>query len=128
MRKAALRHQVEDRRPQTRGKGFASRQWRVMTVLTLMSAFGAVAIISGLPMFLFVLYAQLSQQAPTRKKYTSRILCSNVNSGLQIDKSMCRLRVAYLFLKRPTLIAPQFDFWPTRHRLPAKGERRHLAA
>ncbi|UXB37573.1 hypothetical protein [Stenotrophomonas maltophilia] len=60
-RKAALRHPVEDRRPQTRGKGFAWRQWRVMTVLTLMGAFGAMAIISGLPTFLFVLYAQLSQ-------------------------------------------------------------------
>lgn len=57
-----------------------------MTVLTLMGAFGAVAIISWLPMFLFVLCAQLSQQAPTRKKYTPKILGSNINRGLQIDK------------------------------------------
>ncbi|MBB4708850.1 hypothetical protein FHY34_002730 [Xanthomonas arboricola] len=32
-----------------------------MTVLTLMGAFGAFAVLSGLPMFLFVLYAQLIQ-------------------------------------------------------------------
>ncbi|MBH1664527.1 hypothetical protein I5U73_05090 [Stenotrophomonas maltophilia] len=38
-----------------------------MTVLTLMGAFGAVAIISGLPMFLFVMYAKLAQQPNKRR-------------------------------------------------------------
>jgi len=32
-----------------------------MTILTLMGAVGAFAVLSGLPMLLFVLYAQLTQ-------------------------------------------------------------------
>ncbi len=44
-----------------RDKGFSWWQWWVMTLLTLMGALGAMTIISGLPMFLFVIYAQLSQ-------------------------------------------------------------------
>lgn len=32
-----------------------------MTILTLMGAVGAMTLISGLPMFLFVMYAQLTQ-------------------------------------------------------------------
>jgi len=31
-----------------------------MTVLSLMGAFGAFALVSGLPMFLLVIYAQLT--------------------------------------------------------------------
>ncbi|MBB5876137.1 ABC-type maltose transport system permease subunit [Xanthomonas sp. 3498] len=32
-----------------------------MTLLTLMGSFAAFAVLSGLPMFLFVMYAQLTQ-------------------------------------------------------------------
>ncbi len=44
-----------------RGKGFAWRQPRVMTVLTLMGAFGAFVVLSGLPMFILRLNAQVVQ-------------------------------------------------------------------
>lgn len=52
---------AEARVAQARDKGFAWWQWWVMTLLTLMGAVGAMTIISGLPMFLFVMYAQLTQ-------------------------------------------------------------------
>jgi hypothetical protein len=35
-----------------------------MTVLTLLGAVGALPVLSGLLIFLFVMYAQLTQQAP----------------------------------------------------------------
>ncbi len=60
-RKAALRYPVEARVAQARDTGFAGWQWWVMTLLTLMGGFGAFALLSGLPMFLLVLYAQLTQ-------------------------------------------------------------------
>ena len=59
--KAARLYPAEARVAQARDKGFAWWQWWAMTVLTLMGAFGAMTIISGLPMFLFVIYAQLTQ-------------------------------------------------------------------
>ncbi|WP_017167560.1 hypothetical protein [Xanthomonas phaseoli] len=43
-----------------RDHGFAWWQWWAMTLLTLMGALGAFAMLSGLPMFLFVMYAQLT--------------------------------------------------------------------
>lgn len=58
-RKAARLYPAEARVAQARDKGFAWWQWWVMTVLTLMGVLGALSILSGLPMFLFVLYAQL---------------------------------------------------------------------
>lgn len=60
-RKAALQHPVEGRGAQTRDKGFARWQRRVMTTLTLMGAFGAFAVLSGLLIILLVLCAQLTQ-------------------------------------------------------------------
>ncbi len=60
-RKAARLYPIEARTAQARDKGFSWWQWWVMTLLTLMGALGAMTIISGLPMFLFVIYAQLSQ-------------------------------------------------------------------
>ncbi|MCS4236799.1 hypothetical protein [Stenotrophomonas sp. BIGb0135] len=60
-RKAALRYPVETRAAQARDTGFAWWQWWVMTLLTLMGGFGAFALLSGLPMLLLVMYAQLTQ-------------------------------------------------------------------
>ncbi|QSQ54329.1 hypothetical protein ISN36_09195 [Xanthomonas translucens pv. undulosa] len=60
-RKAALRYPIETYAAQARDVGFTWWQWWVMTALTLMGALGAFAVLSGLPMFLFVLYAQLTQ-------------------------------------------------------------------
>lgn len=60
-RKAARLYPAEARVAQARDKGFSWWQWWAMTVLTLMGAAGAFAVLSGLPMFLFVLYAQLTQ-------------------------------------------------------------------
>ena len=59
-RKAALRYPVEARAAQARDVGFTWWQWWAMTILTLMGAVGAFAVLSGLPMFLFVMYAQLT--------------------------------------------------------------------
>ncbi|KUJ04700.1 hypothetical protein AR275_28865 [Stenotrophomonas maltophilia] len=60
-RKAARLYPAEARVAQARDTGFAWWQWWAMTVLTLMGAAGAFAVLSGLPMFLLVLYAQLTQ-------------------------------------------------------------------
>ncbi|XQA66814.1 hypothetical protein ACM9XC_05580 [Xanthomonas sacchari] len=43
-----------------RDQGFSWAQWWVMTPLTLLGALGAFSILSGLPMFLFVVYAKLT--------------------------------------------------------------------
>ncbi|MCC4589892.1 hypothetical protein LL974_01955 [Xanthomonas campestris pv. cannae] len=43
-----------------RDKGFTAGQWWVMTPLALLGALGAFSILSGLPMFLFVMYAKLT--------------------------------------------------------------------
>ncbi|MBV6808837.1 hypothetical protein KWH19_03130 [Xanthomonas campestris pv. pennamericanum] len=60
-RKVGRLYPVEARMAQARDKGFAWWQWWVMTLLTLMGAAGAFAVLSGLPMLLFVMYAKLVQ-------------------------------------------------------------------
>lgn len=50
---------VDARVAQARDKGFAWWQWWVMTILTLMGAAGAFAVLSGLPMFILVIYSKL---------------------------------------------------------------------
>ncbi|MGN3936638.1 hypothetical protein ABVB18_15175 [Xanthomonas citri pv. mangiferaeindicae] len=44
-----------------RDRGFSWWQWWIMTPLTVMGAFWVTSVLSGLPMFLFVLYAQLTR-------------------------------------------------------------------
>lgn len=63
-RKAALRYPVEARAAQARDVGFTWWQWWAMTLLTLMGAVGAMTLISGLPMFLLVLYSKLMIPQP----------------------------------------------------------------
>ena len=58
-RKVGRLYPAEARVAQARDKGFSWWQWWAMTVLTLMGAAGAFAVLSGLPMFLFVMYAKL---------------------------------------------------------------------
>jgi len=60
-RKAALRYPAKAHAAQMRDTGFTWWQWWIMTPLTLMGAFWVFGLLSGLPMFLFVLYAQLTQ-------------------------------------------------------------------
>ncbi|WP_363731289.1 hypothetical protein [Stenotrophomonas indicatrix] len=60
-RKAARLYPAHARVAQASDTGFASWQWWVMTVLTLMGALGAFAVLSGLPMFVFVMYSRLTQ-------------------------------------------------------------------
>lgn len=60
-RRAALRYPVEARIAHARDTGFARWQWRVMASLTQLGAFWVFGLMSGMPMFLFVLYAQLAQ-------------------------------------------------------------------
>jgi len=60
-RKAALRYPVEARAAQARDIGFSWWQWWVMTPMTLLGAFWIVGLLSGLPMFIFVMYAKLMQ-------------------------------------------------------------------
>lgn len=59
-RKAALRYPVEAHAAQARDTGFSWWQWWIMTPLTLLGAFWVFGPLAGLPMFLFVLYAQIS--------------------------------------------------------------------
>lgn len=60
-RKVGRLYPAEARVAQAGDTGFTWWQWWVMTVLSLMGAVGAFAVLSGLPMFLFVMYAQLTQ-------------------------------------------------------------------
>lgn len=60
-RKVGRLYPADARVAQARDKGYAWWQWWVMTVLTMLGAVGAFAVLSGLPMFLFVMYAQLTQ-------------------------------------------------------------------
>lgn len=59
-RKVERLYPAEARVAQARDKGFAWWQWWAMTTLTLLGALGAFAVLSGLPMFLFVIFAQLT--------------------------------------------------------------------
>ncbi|WP_223202905.1 hypothetical protein [Stenotrophomonas sp. 169] len=59
-RKAALRYPIEARAAQARDVGFSWWQWWIMTPMTLLGAFWVFGLLSGLPMFLYVLYAQLA--------------------------------------------------------------------
>jgi len=59
-RKAAFRYPAEAHAAQARDTGFSWWQWWAMTILTLLGVFGAFALLSGLPMFLFVIFAQLT--------------------------------------------------------------------
>ncbi|WP_236546062.1 hypothetical protein [Stenotrophomonas sp. 364] len=58
-RKVGRLYPVEARVAQAGDKGFAWWQWWAMTVLTLMGAAGAFAVLSGLPMFILVIYSKL---------------------------------------------------------------------
>ncbi|WP_367382580.1 hypothetical protein [Stenotrophomonas cyclobalanopsidis] len=60
-RKAARLYPAEARVAQARDSGFSWWQWWAMTVLTLMGAFWVFGLLTGAPMILFVLYAQLTQ-------------------------------------------------------------------
>lgn len=60
LRKAERRYPQAASAAQQRDQGFSWAQWWVMTPLTLLGAFGALSIMSGLPMFLFVMYAKLT--------------------------------------------------------------------
>ena len=60
-RRVGRLYPADSRVAQARDTGFAWWQWWIMTILTLMGALGAMTIISSLPMFLFVMYAQLTQ-------------------------------------------------------------------
>lgn len=60
-RRVGRLYPADARLAQARDKGFSWWQWWLMTLLTLMGVFAAFAVLSGLPMFLFVLYAQLNQ-------------------------------------------------------------------
>ncbi|MDV5764913.1 hypothetical protein QM186_04830 [Stenotrophomonas maltophilia] len=60
-RKAARLYPAEARVAQARDNGFAWWQWWVMTVLTMLGAVGAFAVLSGLPMFLLIMHAMLTQ-------------------------------------------------------------------
>lgn len=58
-RKAARLYPAVTRVAHARDTGFAWWQWWVMTLLTLTGAVGDFAFLGELPMFLFVMYAQL---------------------------------------------------------------------
>lgn len=59
LRKAERRYPQAAYIVRQRDQGFSWAQWWVMTPLTLLGALGAFSILSGLPMFLFVMYAKL---------------------------------------------------------------------
>jgi len=61
LRKAERFHAFEAHMAHQRDRGFSWWQWWVMTPLTVMGAFWVTSVISGLPMVLFVLYAQLTR-------------------------------------------------------------------
>ncbi|WP_372376645.1 hypothetical protein ACDI35_05320 [Xanthomonas axonopodis pv. cajani] len=61
LRKAERLYAFEAHMARQRDRGFSWWQWWVMTPLTVMGAFWVTSVLSGLPMFLFVLYAQLTR-------------------------------------------------------------------
>jgi len=60
-RKTALHYPAEAYAAQARDAGFTWWQWWIMTPLTLLGVFWIFGLLSGLPMLLLVLYAQLIQ-------------------------------------------------------------------
>ncbi|MEQ7767882.1 hypothetical protein [Xanthomonas hortorum] len=60
LRKAERLYPQEAYAARQRDQGFSWGQWWVMTPLTLLGALGAFSILSGLPMFLFVMYGKLT--------------------------------------------------------------------
>ncbi|OOX16979.1 hypothetical protein Xazr_12685 [Xanthomonas campestris pv. azadirachtae] len=61
LRKAERFYAFEAHMARQRDRGFSWWQWWIMTPLTVMGAFWVTSVLSGLPMFLFVLYAQLTR-------------------------------------------------------------------
>ncbi|MCC5048819.1 hypothetical protein [Xanthomonas campestris] len=61
LRKAERLYPQEAYAARQSDQGFSWAQWWVMTPLTVMGAFWVTSLLSGLPMFLFVMYAQLTQ-------------------------------------------------------------------
>lgn len=60
-RKVGRLYPADARVAQARDSGFSWWQWWAMTVLTVLGAFWVFGLLTGLPMVLFVLYAQLTQ-------------------------------------------------------------------
>lgn len=60
-RKVERLQPVEAWEARQRDHGFDWWQWWIMTPLTLLGALWVFGLLSGLPVFLFVLYAQLTQ-------------------------------------------------------------------
>lgn len=60
-RKATLLYPAEAYAAKARDTGFTWCQWWIMTPLTLMGALWVFGLLSGLPMILLVLWAQLTQ-------------------------------------------------------------------
>ncbi|MFA4150297.1 hypothetical protein P2C76_17280 [Xanthomonas perforans] len=61
LRKAEHLYAFEAHMARQRDRGFSWWQWWVTTPLTVMGAFWVTSVLSGLPMVLFVLYAQLTR-------------------------------------------------------------------
>ncbi len=61
LRKAERLYPQETYAARQRDQGFSWAQWWIMTPLTVIGAFGVTSVLSGLPMVLFVLYAQLTR-------------------------------------------------------------------
>ncbi|MFA4436693.1 hypothetical protein P2B10_21170 [Xanthomonas perforans] len=61
LRKAERLYPQEAYAARQRDRGFSWAQWWIMTPLTVIGAFGVTSVLSGLPMVLFVLYAQLTR-------------------------------------------------------------------
>ncbi|PWH23498.1 hypothetical protein CDO09_13320 [Xanthomonas perforans] len=60
LRKAERLYPQEAYAARQRDPGFTAAQWWVMTPLTVMGAFWVTSLLSGLPMVLLVLWAQLT--------------------------------------------------------------------
>ncbi|WDJ86138.1 hypothetical protein JH274_15840 [Xanthomonas campestris pv. incanae] len=60
LRKAERLYPQEAYAARQRDQGFTAAQWWVMTPLTVMGAFWVTSLLSGLPMVLLVLWAQLT--------------------------------------------------------------------
>ncbi|MEN9196719.1 hypothetical protein AB3094_02565 [Xanthomonas euvesicatoria] len=61
LRKAERLYPQEAYAARRSDQGFTAPQWWIMTPLTTMGAFCVTSMLSGLPMVLFVLYAQLKE-------------------------------------------------------------------